>query len=134
MLLRLFISFLLILSVVACQNSEKNQIPLNYQITQLSSLVAATQYLQEQCGRSDLPDSREVIQYALHAAKNKGWNISDYNKIDENGFLPINRIKQRSKDIYYDLINDKIPKSEKCQEFNLSLTTFLDKINTSKRE
>lgn len=133
MLPRLFLPFLLIFFVVACQTIEKNPVPLNSQITQLSSLIAATQFLRDYCSRSDIPDDEQVTQAAMIAAKNKGWNIENYKKIDENGFLPINRIQLRSKDIYRDLNNDKTPQSEKCQEFNVSLSPFINIVKLSKK-
>nr|WP_113865027.1 type II secretion system pilot lipoprotein GspS [Brenneria salicis]NMN90995.1 type II secretion system protein S [Brenneria salicis ATCC 15712 = DSM 30166]RBP66489.1 type II secretion system protein S [Brenneria salicis ATCC 15712 = DSM 30166]RLM32058.1 pullulanase [Brenneria salicis ATCC 15712 = DSM 30166] len=90
-------------------------VSVNDQINQLSSLVAATRYLKSQCNRSDLPDESTINNVALDVAKQRGWDISNYQA------LP-----QRSESLYQGLLKDSTSQEAQCSEFNRTLAPFID--------
>ncbi|MFC3396283.1 type II secretion system pilot lipoprotein GspS [Brenneria rubrifaciens] len=94
-------------------------VPANDQLNQLASLVAATRYLKSQCNRSDLPDESTINNVVLAVAKQRGWDVTNYQT------LP-----QRSESLYQGLLKDSTPKETQCSEFNRSLTPFIDVLRT----
>ncbi|PWC22911.1 pullulanase [Brenneria roseae subsp. roseae] len=103
------------------ENAANNAVavPVNDQLNQLSSLVAATRYLKSQCNRSDLPDEATINNVALAVAKQRGWDVSNYQG------LP-----QRSESLYQGLLKDSTPKEAQCSEFNRTLTPFIDALRS----
>ncbi|KFX04697.1 pullulanase [Pectobacterium betavasculorum] len=99
----------------AAGQSSAVTVSSNDQLSQLSSLVAATRYLKSQCNRSDLPDDATIANVALDVAKQRGWNVAGYQA------LP-----QRSESLYRGLLKDSTPKETQCSEFNRTLTPFID--------
>lgn len=94
---------------------KAGEVSVNDQLNQLSSLVAATRYLKSQCNRSDLPDESTINNVALDVAKQRGWDISNYQA------LP-----QRSESLYQGLLKDSTPQETQCSEFNRTLAPFID--------
>ncbi|QDX29323.1 GspS family T2SS pilot lipoprotein variant OutS [Dickeya poaceiphila] len=113
------------LSLSACQTSApvKNttssrsttSVPVNEQLNQLASLVAASKYLRMQCERSDLPDDSVMLKTAVKVAAQKGWDTTRYQS------LP-----QLSENLYQGLLKDGTPRNSQCSSFNRSMTPFLD--------
>lgn len=131
---RLPLLIITLLSLSACQNRKiEVTVPLNDQITQLSSLAGATKYLKYHCERSDIPNDEQIELGVIYAAREKGWDTNIYSELDQNGFLPIHRIQQRSNDIYQSLVNDKTLKSEKCSEFNTILAPYIALIQSKSK-
>ncbi|WP_192458770.1 GspS family T2SS pilot lipoprotein variant OutS [Musicola keenii] len=90
-------------------------VPVNEQINQLASLVAASKYLRIQCERSDLPDDAAILKTAVKVAGQKGWDTSRYST------LP-----QTSETLYQGLLKDGTPKTAQCSAFNRSMAPFID--------
>ncbi|WJV61338.1 type II secretion system pilot lipoprotein GspS [Pectobacteriaceae bacterium CE70] len=125
----LFIS-IFCLSVVGCQHSapvkpasgrQAVNTPVNEQINQLASLIAAGNYLKLQCNRSDLPDNNTMQKTALQLAKQKGWDTSHYQA------LP-----QLSANLYQGLLKDGTLKATQCSAFNRSLEPFIEAMRSNK--
>lgn len=117
------------LGLVACQTaptktgttSAAASVPVNEQMNQLASLVAASKYLRVQCERSDLPDDGVFLKTAMKVAAQKGWDTRRYTS------LP-----QLSENLYQGLVKDGTPKTTQCSAFNRSIAPFIDAMRTTR--
>ncbi len=117
------------LGVAACQTaptktgttSAAASVPVNEQMNQLASLVAASKYLRVQCERSDLPDDGVFLKTAMKVAGQKGWDTRRYTS------LP-----QLSESLYQGLVKDGTPKTTQCSAFNRSIAPFIDAMRTTR--
>lgn len=99
----------------ACQQSNPpatTPMALDGQAQQIASLIAGTQYLKYQCGRSDLPTNGQIEQAAYTAAHQRGWQ-------------PPSGMAARSNQLYQQLLKDSTPRSAQCAEFQQLLQPFL---------
>ncbi|MGM3175202.1 type II secretion system pilot lipoprotein GspS [Dickeya lacustris] len=117
------------MGVAACQTaptktgttSAAASVPVNEQMNQLASLVAASKYLRVQCERSDLPDDGVFLKTAMKVAGQKGWDTRRYTS------LP-----QLSESLYQGLVKDGTPKTTQCSAFNRSIAPFIDAMRTTR--
>lgn len=84
---------------------------------QLAALIAGSQYLKENCQRSDIPSISTLTKTAISEAKNKNWSV-DAAMVDA---LPIDARK-----IINRLNQDATPVAQKCVYFNQSLAAFIE--------
>ncbi|WP_431223442.1 type II secretion system pilot lipoprotein GspS [Serratia sp. L9] len=87
------------------------------QVEQLATLVASSDFLRDNCQRSDIPASRKLITAALSQAKSKGWVLSRQAE---------QQIPTRAQRILADLAQDGTPRTEKCAYFNQHLAPFIE--------
>lgn len=84
---------------------------------QLAALIAGSEYLKENCQRSDIPAISVLTKTAISEAKKKEWpvnaTLSDTLPTDARNI--INRLNQ-----------DPAPTAQKCAYFNQSLATFIE--------
>ncbi|NIY46302.1 type II secretion system pilot lipoprotein GspS [Cedecea colo] len=106
---------LLPLLLSGCQQSkqaETTPMMLDGQAQQIAALIAGTEYLKYQCGRSDLPTNGQIEQAAYAAAHQRGWQ-------------PPAGVAARSNMLYQQLLKDSTPQAAQCAEFQQLLQPFL---------
>ncbi|WP_240780297.1 type II secretion system pilot lipoprotein GspS [Serratia proteamaculans] len=84
---------------------------------QLAALIAGSEYLKENCQRSDIPAISVLTKTAISEAKNRKWTINDAlsDSLPTDARNIINRLNQ-----------DPAPVAQKCAYFNQSLATFIE--------
>lgn len=118
---------LIILSFVSCNilltgcatSTQSNTDPtLNGQHQQqLAALIAGSEYLKENCQRSDIPAMSVLTKTAISEAKKKQWPVDETlsDTLPTEARNIINRLNQ-----------DPAPVAQKCAYFNQSLATFIE--------
>jgi general secretion pathway protein S len=84
---------------------------------QLAALIAGSEYLKENCQRSDIPAISVLTQTAISEAKKKHWPVSTAmtDTLPADARKIINRLNQ-----------DTAPIAQKCSYFNQSLAAFIE--------
>jgi len=118
---------LILLSFVSCNilltgcatSTQSNTDPtLNGQHQQqLAALIAGSEYLKENCQRSDIPAMSVLTKTAISEAKKKAWPVDETlsDTLPTEARNIINRLNQ-----------DPAPVAQKCAYFNQSLATFIE--------
>ncbi|HCV64484.1 type II secretion system pilot lipoprotein GspS [Serratia proteamaculans] len=118
---------LILLSFVSCNilltgcatSTQSNTDPtLNGQHQQqLAALIAGSEYLKENCQRSDIPAMSVLTKTAISEAKKKQWPVDETlsDTLPTEARNIINRLNQ-----------DPAPVAQKCAYFNQSLATFIE--------
>ncbi|MBO1502431.1 MULTISPECIES: type II secretion system pilot lipoprotein GspS [Serratia] len=118
---------LILLSFVSCNilltgcatSTQSNTDPtLNGQHQQqLAALIAGSEYLKENCQRSDIPAMSVLTKTAISEAKKKQWPVDETlsDTLPTEARNIINRLNQ-----------DPTPVAQKCAYFNQSLATFIE--------
>jgi general secretion pathway protein S len=112
--------FLCNILITGCSTSSDNNdiLKLNPQHQQqLAALIAGSEYLKENCQRSDIPTMEVLIETALSEAKKKKWSVNQ-TMVEA---LPID-----ARNIINRLNQDTTPVAQKCAYFNRSLATFIE--------
>ncbi|WP_283603902.1 type II secretion system pilot lipoprotein GspS [Serratia proteamaculans] len=118
---------LILLSFVSCNilltgcatSTQSNTDPtLNGQHQQqLAALIAGSEYLKENCQRSDIPAMSVLTKTAISEAKKKQWPVDE----SLSDTLPT-----EARNIINRLNQDPAPVAQKCAYFNQSLATFIE--------
>lgn len=106
--------------LIGCSQSNSGQgasLAPPQQVEQLATLVASSDFLRDNCQRSDVPASMKLIAAALSQAKSKGWGLSGAAE---------QQIPTRAQRILADLNQDGTPLVEKCAYFNRHLAPFIE--------
>lgn len=84
---------------------------------QLAALIAGSEYLKENCQRSDIPAMSVLTKTAISEAKKKQWPVDETlsDTLPTEARNIINRLNQ-----------DPTPVAQKCAYFNQSLVTFIE--------
>ncbi|MFN1142590.1 type II secretion system pilot lipoprotein GspS [Serratia quinivorans] len=112
--------FLCNLLLAGCSTSADNKanpmLDTQHQ-QQLTALIAGSEYLKENCQRSDIPAISVLTQTAISEAKKKHWPVSTAmaDALPADARSIINRLNQ-----------DTAPIAQKCSYFNQSLATFIE--------
>lgn len=97
-------------------NNENPMLDTQHQ-QQLAALIAGSQYLKENCQRSDIPAISVLTKTAIAEAKKKKWSVNQRmtDALPDDARTIINRLNQ-----------DPAPVAQKCAYFNQSLATFIE--------
>lgn len=118
---------LILLSFVSCNilltgcatSTQSNTDPtLNGQHQQqLAALIAGSEYLKENCQRSDIPAMSVLTKTAISEAKKKQWPVDE---------ILSDTLPTEARNIINRLNQDPAPVAQKCAYFNQSLATFIE--------
>ncbi|WP_338557718.1 type II secretion system pilot lipoprotein GspS [Erwinia sp. E_sp_B04_7] len=99
-----------------CQQTSRKDPDPATQIDQISSLVAGSHYLREECGRNDIPADGILLSNAFSQAGKKGWNTRapEYKEL----MVAIGQKKAL-------IVNDRTQPREKCQKLQAALARFV---------
>lgn len=84
---------------------------------QLAALIAGSEYLKENCQRSDIPAMSVLTKTAISEAKKKQWPVDE---------ILSDTLPTEARNIINRLNQDPAPVAQKCAYFNQSLATFIE--------
>ncbi|WP_261421174.1 type II secretion system pilot lipoprotein GspS [Serratia quinivorans] len=113
----LFLCNLLLAGCSTSAGNNANPMLENQHQQQLAALIAGSEYLKENCQRSDIPAISVLTQTAISEAKKKHWPVSTTmtDTLPADARKIINRLNQ-----------DTAPIAQKCSYFNQSLAAFIE--------
>lgn len=106
--------------LTACQQRPAPSVAQETQVQQLSALIAAANWLRDNCARSDIPDTQRVTAHALAQAQARGWNTRA---------IASPTLALAAEQRYQALSDDNQTPTEKCAALNASAVPFLQQLN-----
>ncbi|MCX8962489.1 secretion protein [Erwinia psidii] len=102
--------------LAGCQQKSASAPASSIQIDQLSSLVAGSKFLREQCSNNTIPGDAVLLSRAISLAEKKGWNTyaAEYQEINP-----------KINDKMTMITRDSTSLPQKCQQLQLSLANFI---------
>lgn len=103
--------------LVGCQQTAHKPPPaLQAQLDQLSTLLAGSHFLRQNCGRADIPDDVKLQRTAMRVAEHRGWDTQ------AAGYQQLPALAQAR---YLAVLEDRQLLTDKCAVMNNRTANFI---------
>ncbi|PKB87502.1 hypothetical protein A8A01_24090 [Ewingella americana] len=109
------------LFLAGCQQRPAASIMPEQQIQQLSALVAASDWLRDNCERRDIPAKPNLLTSAVKQGEARGWKSTASTTQELSA-----SVERR----YQAITEDSMAKSEKCATLNSAAAPFLARVTS----
>ncbi|MGV3345373.1 type II secretion system pilot lipoprotein GspS [Enterobacteriaceae bacterium LUAb1] len=112
-----------LLLLAGCQQRMSPSVsPLDAQIQQLSSMVAASDWLRDHCNRSDIPVQRALLRETMTLATERGLRFTE---------PELKKIQAETEDRYQEISADTTDKSAKCSTLTHEAMPLLQRFSAN---
>ncbi|CAI1620209.1 Lipoprotein outS precursor [Serratia proteamaculans] len=106
-----------LLFLAGCQQTaHKPPPPLQTQLDQLSTLLAGSHFLRQNCNRTDIPDDVKLQRTAMRVAEHRGWDTKTA------GYQQLPALAQAR---YLAVLEDRQLLTDKCAVMNNRTANFI---------